>query len=86
MSQPQEQPQGVEEREAPQAEETPEPRKAGKATLGKLQGAANRAGATPEQLAQLAVAAGADSLETLTMTQAREVKGWLESKGWLEMI
>ncbi len=73
------------EAEQPGEPET-EPRKAGKATLGKLQGAANRAGATPEQLEQLAVAAGADSLDSLTMVQAREVKGWLEGKRWVELV
>jgi len=70
------------------APEEPEPasRKAGKATIGKLQGAANRAGATPEQLEKLAVAAGAESLESLTMAQAREVKTWLESKAWVDFV
>jgi len=63
-----------------------EPRKAGQATIGKLRGAANRAGATPENLEQLAVAAGAESVATLTMVQAREVIGWLESKGWMQQL
>lgn len=85
---PQEDPQPQEQ--APESAGEPEveaePRKAGQATLGKLRGAANRAGATPENLEQLAVAAGAESVATLTMVQAREVIGWLESKGWMQQL